>query len=118
MPLLYSPPIKLNSLAKGIRYLDDPEIDWTLARQEFRTSPLYKNLLTNKNADTTALQVSLQRDEKFFTLLKQRDDLRTKNRLMGLNREERRRLKQAESEFIAYSIIFNQQQRELSVSNQ
>ncbi|MEH6578227.1 MAG: MMPL family transporter [Amphritea sp.] len=116
VPLLYSPPVKLTSLAKGIRYLDDPGIDWTLARQEFRDSPLYKSLLTSNNADTTALQISLQRDENFFTLLKQRDDLRTKSRLEGLNREERSRLKQAEAEFMAYSIVFNQQQRELVLS--
>ncbi|WP_432473055.1 efflux RND transporter permease subunit [Amphritea sp. HPY] len=116
VPLLYSPPVKLSSITRGVHYLNQPELDRALARQEFRDSPLYKNLLTSPTADTTALLVNLKRDEYFFELLRARDDLRSKQLRHMLTQQERKALKKAEGLFRAYSVTANERERELVLS--
>ncbi|MCO4757352.1 MAG: MMPL family transporter [Oceanospirillaceae bacterium] len=113
VPLLYSPPVKLNNLAEGIHYLEQPDTDIALARREFSNSPLYNNLLTSADENTTVLQVSLARDTHFFQLLDQRDQLRAKRRIQGLSAAEKLELDQAESTFRAYSIKANERQQQL-----
>lgn len=113
VPLLYSPPIKLINLARGVNYLKQPNVDRTLASREFQQSPLYKKLLTSPSADTTALLVNLKRDEYFFELLRARDDLRSKQRRQMLTQQERKSLKLAETQFRAYSILANKRERKL-----
>ena len=46
-----------------------------LRLQEFKSSPLYNNLLVSEDGLTTAMQVNLQRDDKYFELLNRRNDL-------------------------------------------
>ena len=113
VPLLYSPPVRLNNLSGEIRYLYEPETDRALARQEFGNSPLYKQLLTSPDERTTVLQINLARDERFFQLLEARDQLRSKRRNQGLNEEEVQQLDEAERTFRTYSIEANERQREL-----
>lgn len=113
VPLLYSPPVKLRNLSRDIGYLTDPQTNRALARGEFRNSPIYKNLLTSHNADTTALQITLTRDEQFYTLLYARDELRSKQKTTGLTRPERIALKQAEVDFLHYSQNANKKQEKL-----
>ncbi|TNE89384.1 MAG: RND family transporter [Gammaproteobacteria bacterium] len=113
VPLLYSPPVKISNLATEIRYLKDADTDTELARQEFRNSPLYKNLLTSPDENSTVLQINLVRDTKFYQLLDNRDQLRAKRRSQGLSAEENQRLARAEQLFRAYSVQANDRQREL-----
>jgi len=113
VPLLYSPPVTLNNLASGVNYLEDENTDRQLARKEFLHSPIYKNLLTSPDEKTTVLQVSLDRDETFFRLLEQRDQLRTKQRNQGLSQTEEKQLVQAESEFREYAVANNNRERTL-----
>ncbi|MGH1431319.1 MAG: efflux RND transporter permease subunit [Neptuniibacter sp.] len=113
VPLLYSPPVTLNTLSEGVKYLEDHRTDRGLARKEFLNSPIYRNLLTSTDEKTTVLQVNLTRDEQYFKLLERRDQLRNKLRNDGLSTQEAQNLKLAEAEFRSYSVANNERERVL-----
>ena len=105
VPLIDSPRLTLSDLKNGIRTLETPDIDINLARHEFATSPFYKNLLVSPDATTTALQVILKRDEKYQSLLKQRNDLREKKLLAPLSAADREKLEKISREYDEYSSV-------------
>ncbi|HSG60316.1 MAG TPA: RND family transporter, partial [Pseudomonadales bacterium] len=76
VPLLQSPPLSLTDLSSDIHTLSDPSVDKQLAAEELRTSPIYKDLLSNAEGDITMLQVNLFNDPRYNDLLNARDDLR------------------------------------------
>ena len=60
VPMLQSPPISYNDIARADHYLQDDGTDFALAQQELATSPLYQELLVNKALTIAALIVELQ----------------------------------------------------------
>ena len=78
VPLIESPPMTLGEITDGARTLTHPETDRELARKEFATSPLYRQLLTSPDGQTTALLVTLEGDAEATRLLRRREDLRQK----------------------------------------
>ncbi len=113
VPLLYSPPVKLSELSQGIRYLSEPSTDRSLAKAEFLNSPLYSQLLTNQNLDTTAIQVNLTRDEYYFQLLTERDQLRDSAKTSALTSAEMLALSNAERVYSEYLVESNKRQEVL-----
>lgn len=85
VPLLESPLVSVEDIASGqpINSLRNPQIDKALVRKELSTSPLYKNLLTSTDNKTTALQVNLERDERYIELLEHRENLRALKQQSG-----------------------------------
>lgn len=77
VPLIDSPRMTLADIQDGIRTLADGDIDRDLARKEFLSSPLYAQLLVNKDASTTALQVTLKTDPEAQRLFEEREALRS-----------------------------------------
>lgn len=114
VPLLQSPKITVDNIsADSIRSLKTPGIDKELVRAELQNSPLYKSLLTSPDGQTTAIQVNLERDAQFYTLLYEREALRDRQREAELSREEHHQLKAVEEQFRDYSIEFNERQSHL-----
>lgn len=113
VPLLYSPPVKLSELPDGIRYLSESSTDRSMAKVEFLNSPLYSQLLTSENFDTTAIQVNLKRDERFFQLLSERDNLRSSAKETSLTPEQTLSLAQAERAYSDYLVETNNRQEVL-----
>jgi len=58
-PLLFSPKLSITELADNLKTIEDESIDLALAKEEFKTSALYSELLSSKDGKITALQVSL-----------------------------------------------------------
>ena len=77
VPLLSNPPVPMSELVSNIKTLEDPAVDVDMARTELANSPLYVNLLLNLDANTTALQINLPRDEEKIRLLELREELET-----------------------------------------
>src|SRR5690554_610259 len=75
VPLLQSPPVSLANFNEGVHYLAGKDTNIEMAREEFRTSPIYRDLLTNQEQTVTALQVNLVLDNKLDSLRKQRQEL-------------------------------------------
>jgi predicted RND superfamily exporter protein len=105
VPLLDSPRISLTELSQGMRTLMTPGVDRELALKEFQQSPLYKKLLMNEDATTTALQVNLKRDETYFRLLETRNELKALEASQSLNSQQREALAQASHEFSEYNAL-------------
>ena len=105
VPLLESPPVSLSDITSGdpLPSLEDPGLDRTLALEEFRTSPIYRDLLVSRDGDLTAVQVNLARDEVYFALLDQREALRRRAAGGDLDPAGRAELARVEAAFQAHS---------------
>jgi len=112
VPLLQSPPVPLSAISsdEGLPTLSDEGIDRELVRLEFRDSPIYAQLLVSADGRTTALQINLQRDERYIGLLERREGLRAARDEGTLGRDELSQLKAVEQEFKAYSSIASERQ--------
>ena len=77
-PLLFSPKMSLSELADNLRTIEDEDVDLTLAQEEFKTSPLYSELLVSKDAKVTALQLNLLENNAYDQAIQKRYELRQK----------------------------------------
>jgi predicted RND superfamily exporter protein len=110
VPLINSPRLTFGELQKKTRTLEDPDTDLQLARQEFLTSPLYRELVLSTDGKTTALQVVLKRDATYHDLLKQRNDLRDKRLARELTPVEEEELVVVSAAFKDYSAMASDRQ--------
>ena len=101
VPLIQSPPVTLREIQQEQRTLLDPDTDRALAKKEFRTSPLYENLVMNEEGTVTALLVNLKPDERANALLDRRQTLREKRDAEGqsLSDAERQELARVEAAY-------------------
>ncbi|KKL72469.1 hypothetical protein LCGC14_2084570, partial [marine sediment metagenome] len=105
VPLLYSPKIKVEALKEAPRTLLQPDVDRDLVRQEFLTSPVYRDLVLSPDAKTTIVLVEMTLDKKYQELVKQRDTLRIKRDMEGLSSEEAAELKTVSQNFLDYRTV-------------
>jgi len=113
VPLLYSPKVSISSLMLGIKTLRDNSVDRKLAANEFRDSPIYKQLLTSTDAKTTALQIGLVRDQTYNNLLDERNRLRVLNAEGSLSESQVEALVTAEQAFKSYTVKTAEHQQQL-----
>ncbi|OUR88582.1 transporter [Gammaproteobacteria bacterium 42_54_T18] len=111
VPLIQSPPVTLNELQKGIITLESPQVDIALAKKEFVTSALYRNLIISPDGKTTALQIQFRRDETWHRLLDQRDALREKKLNNTLLPNEQQTLDRISQQFDAHNSTYQQNQK-------
>ena len=105
VPLIDSPRVTLSELSRQIPTLDSEGTDKELARREFLTSPLYKNMLVSPDGKTTALQITFESDTKYQNLLNHRNSLREKKLSSPLSKQEQAELETASDAYDAYSRI-------------
>ncbi|MDX2349680.1 MAG: MMPL family transporter, partial [Porticoccus sp.] len=105
VPLLYSPKIKVEALKEAPRTLLQSNVDRDLVRQEFLTSPVYRDLVLSPDAKTTIVLVEMTLDKKYQELVKQRDTLRIKRDTEGLSSEEAAELKAVSQDFLDYRTV-------------
>ena len=84
VPLLRNPPVPLQDVQSNLKTLEDPETEVELAREEFRTSPVFRNLIVSEDLRSTALQVNFKADEVLDRALERRSELFDKLRVEGL----------------------------------
>ncbi|MDT8339148.1 MAG: MMPL family transporter [Sulfurimonas sp.] len=113
VPLLQSPPVELKELLKDIPTLESPEINKDLAKQEFLTSAIYKKNLVSEDFKTTALMVNLKRDEKYFSLIDNRDRFIKLKKQRALSADEKRSYKKAEAELKEYRDILREETHQM-----
>lgn len=92
VPLLLSPIRPISDLVSGVDSLETKDFDKKLAKNEFLTSPLYKNNLVSKDFKTTAIVLNLETDTKYFELLEKRNSLLAKKRDETITKEETQQL--------------------------
>ena len=92
VPLIASPPVTLEELQDSVPTLLSARTDRELARRELTESVLYRELLMSLDGRTTALLVTLQDDQEFEALLRERDQLWVTQLEQGLTPAEQAEL--------------------------
>jgi len=100
VPLIYSPMRSLAEQKESTRTLLTPGVDRAQAKQEFLTSPIYRNMLLSPDGKTTALLMNLNVDNHAIELVRKRDALRAKRDAESLTSEEQKELKAVSAEYL------------------
>ena len=113
VPLLKMTGLELADITKEkILYLKNKNINKEKAKEEILSSPVFKDLILSQDSKTTALIVSLERNQKFYDLIKKRDELRTKKRSAGLSEEEEENFKDVIREYETLNEKLNNQRHQ------
>jgi len=99
VPLLESPPISISEMSGDLPTLSDSRVDKQMAREELRTSPIYRNMLVSPDLETTGIQVNFKDDPRYREVVNQRIELEEKSENQGLSASE-----QAEYEAVVKEI--------------
>ncbi len=99
VPLMQSPARPIKEMLENIPTLASPDVNRTMAKYELLNSPVYKNNLVSENFKTTALMINLKSDPDYYTLLKQRDALRQKERDKTISSAEKVELQRVSKTF-------------------
>ncbi|GGY80252.1 membrane protein [Cellvibrio zantedeschiae] len=100
VPLIYSPMRSLAEQKESTRTLLTPDIDRAQAKQEFLSSPIYRNMLLSPDGKTTALLINLDVNNHAIELVRKRDALRAKRDAESLTPAEQEELKQVAAEYL------------------
>ncbi len=92
VPLFFSPIREMDDLINDTRTLKNSDINLSLAKQEFLTSPLYKDRLVNKDFTISSILIHLYDNPEYFTLLEKRNLLLQKQKVSSLSKEEKQGL--------------------------
>ena len=92
VPLFFSPIREMDDLINETRTLENSDINLSLAKQEFLTSPLYKDSLVNKDFTISSILIHLYDNPEYFTLLEKRNLLLQKQKVSSISKEEKQAL--------------------------
>ena len=99
VPLLYSPLQDMGELLNKTHTLRNSDINLSLAKNEFLTSPLYKDSLVNKTFTISSIVIHLKDDPLYNQLLESRNDLLEKQKSSILTQEEQYSFKEINIKF-------------------
>jgi predicted RND superfamily exporter protein len=102
VPLLYSPKISVSDLDQTLNTVTSDGVDKQLARQEFLTSPIYKDMLLSADGNTTGIIATLSLDQEYLDLVTARDNLRLLRDTQGLSLQQNLELETISAEFLNY----------------
>lgn len=102
IPLLQSGSNELGELVKHVPSLADADINKTLVRREFGDSPLYTNNIVSGDLKTTAIVLNLKTDEKYQSILNERNALLNAKLDGNITSEQKQRLSTVNARFKTY----------------
>ena len=102
IPLLQSGSNELGELVKHVPSLADADINKTLVRREFGDSPLYTNNIVSGDLKTTAIVLNLKTDEKYQSILNERNALLNAKLDGNITSEQTQRLSTVNARFKTY----------------
>ena len=102
VPLLYSPKIDITDLTGELNTLMSEGVDKQLAKSEFLSSPIYKDVILSADGNTTGMMATLSLDETYLQLVSKRDSLRLLRDTDGLSAQQEIQLQEVSAEFLNY----------------
>jgi predicted RND superfamily exporter protein len=102
VPLLYSPMRPLAEQKESTRTLLTQGVDRAMVKQEFLTSPIYRDMLLSPDGTTSAILLNLKVNNQYIQMARHRDALRMKRDKEGLSESEEKELAQVSAEFLDY----------------
>lgn len=110
VPLLHSPDMTLMTVSKHMKTLDGDDVPLDTARKALMENPLYQNMLVSEDGTTTAIQLLLPTDERYYELRDRRDALQQKEGDQGLSEAEESELSQVLADYRQRKEALNAQQ--------
>ncbi|HSX51835.1 MAG TPA: MMPL family transporter, partial [Cellvibrio sp.] len=77
-------------------------VDRAMVKQEFLTSPIYRDMLLSPDGTTSAILLNLKVNNQYIQMARHRDALRLKRDKEGLSADEEKELARVSAEFLAY----------------
>ncbi|MGG7048643.1 MULTISPECIES: efflux RND transporter permease subunit [unclassified Campylobacter] len=105
IPLLKSVTGSITNILNHTPTLKDADINITLAKNEFKNSPIYSANLISKDLKTTAIVLNLKDDKRYFELLNKRNELLALEQDGTINSTQKIDLTNVQAEFKAYRDI-------------
>ncbi|WP_230057236.1 efflux RND transporter permease subunit [Campylobacter suis] len=105
VPLLKSVTGSITNILNHTPTLKDAGINITLAKNEFKNSPIYSANLISKDLKTTAIVLNLKDDKRYFELLNKRNELLALEQNGTINSTQKIDLTNVQAEFKAYRDI-------------
>ncbi len=105
VPLLYSPMRPLAEQKESTRTLLTPDVDRAQVKQEFLTSPIYRDMMLSPDGKTSAILLNLQVNNQYIDMARHRDALREKRDTEGLTADEAKELDRVATEFLHYRTV-------------
>lgn len=102
VPLLYSPMRSLAEQKESTLTLLTPGVDRAMVKQEFLTSPIYRDMLLSPDGTTSAILLNLKVNNQYIQMARHRDALRLKRDKEGLSADETEELERVSADFLAY----------------
>jgi len=99
VPLFFSPIRDMDDLINETRTLKSNDINLSLVKQEFLTSPLYKERLVNKDFTVASILIHLHQDPEYYRLLEERNHLLEQQKLSSLTNQEKQELQEVSVAF-------------------
>ncbi len=100
VPLLYSPKISVADFSDELRTLLTPGVERSQARQEFLSSPIYRDTILSLDGQTTGIMLNLELDQRYLSLVRARDMLRQQRAQRKLTLAESEELDRISKEFL------------------
>ncbi|MFO7838920.1 MAG: MMPL family transporter [Desulfosalsimonadaceae bacterium] len=97
-PLLESPPISISEMADNPPTITSPGVDREMAREELKSSPIYRNLLVSPDLETTGIQINFEKTPHYSQLVQRRIELEQKSEKQGLNASEKEQYRRITAE--------------------
>ena len=98
-PLLNISDAPITEMINDIPSLEKPGVDRSKAKDELLNSPIYRELIVSADGRTSALLLGLVEEQKYYSLLQSRKELRAKQRNTGLSIEEAQTLERINTDF-------------------
>ena len=113
---LKSPDVPLKEMINDLPTLEKPNVDRSKAKNELLNSHIYRDLIVSADGRTTALLLGLAEDQQYNSLLRSRNELRARQRNIGLSVEETQALERITTEYNQAHETLNEQ-RHLDVAH-
>jgi uncharacterized protein len=114
IPLIYESGLKLSELKGTLPTIEANNYDKQIAYKEFKSNPLYSELIVNKDSSITAIQALFKRDKEYDDLLNRRQQLQSN--VSTLNEEKILELDQIKNEIKNKNKLLSKQ-REIDIKN-
>lgn len=110
VPLLHSPDMTLMTVSEHMKTLQGDDVPLDTARKALMENPLYQNMLVSNDGSTTAIQLLLPADERYYELRDRRDELQQKAKKEDLSAAEASELENVLTEYRQRKDALNTQQ--------
>lgn len=102
VPLLQNADIPVSELVKHVPTLMDKDANLSAAKDEFLSSPLYKNSLVSGDFKTTSIVINLEPNEKYDAFIEKRDLLKSLEQNKTITQNQKIELEALDVQFKLY----------------